>query len=461
MRNVTPLVLLFACAPVLATTPLEFERPVVVGGITGGGAISTAAGDFDGHGIPEIIRTRASGTLQLLRRSGDTWTRRDLITPGGRLSRYGGDTSIVDVNGDGLLDVVVTESRDNAGPGNLWWYQNPGGDLSAPWVEHNIATWDNSSSQPQNRVEHMADVEFADLDGDGLVDIVTRDVSTGVYLHFQQRTAKPGGGFDITWQQRFIDANPREGLQLGDVDGDGHVDITFNGIWWKNPGGAAARGTGYNVTADYARSGTDPFVIDDRWYPESGGKLLYATKQAVGDVNGDGLLDIVITNGEVLGNGGNPTGKPLGAILYLAGGGTSDDPTSSDYWARVQLETDGADLHGVRMGDLNGDGLLDIFTANSQVGSVHRKDDNGNDFFEMIVWLNEGDGQFTRQVLFDQSMYSGILIDADGDGDLDIIGPDDWNDGALRFYENVTVIPEPGTPAAGAALLAAVRRRRR
>lgn len=434
-----------------ASAQVQFADPVAFPDVIGGGAISTAAGDLNGSGRPDIVRTRGNGILQVFSLSGSAWAAHNLSPArSGILDRYGGDTAVADIDGDGHLDIVLPESKSGSGAAYVWWYKNPGTGSFAGWSEMNLATWSGATNAPADSVNHMSDIEVADMDGDGLPDVVTRDVSQGVFIHFQNR-AVVGGKTQVSWSQKFIEAFPREGLQLGDIDGDGDTDITFNGIWWRNPGGSAARGgASYDITEQYAMTGRSPFAIDSRWYPTSdGGTLQWATKQAVGDVNGDGRLDIVVTNAEVLGSSGNPSGKPLGAVLYLASSNPLADPTSAAYWTAIQLETDGDDLHGVRLGDLDGDGLLDIFMANTDVGTVHRTDGK----FEMIAWLNPGDDDWARstcrQVVYSDMMYSGILVDFDDDGDLDIIGPQEWNSGKFRLFENT--VPEPAT----ACLLAA------
>lgn len=79
------------------------------------------------------------------------------------------------------------------------------------------------------------DVELADLDKDGDLDIVTRDQSdfganaaNNIYLWRQDKGDK--------WPQRIIEFPHGEGLALGDIDRDGDQDVVIGGFWFENAG---------------------------------------------------------------------------------------------------------------------------------------------------------------------------------------------------------------------------------
>ena len=118
---------------------------------------------------------------------------------------------------------------------------------------------------------------------------------------------------------------------------------------------------------------------------------------ALGDLDGDGDEDAFIANANYYGRPGNTVWWNTGEGLFSDSGQQLGDSFS---WA--------ADL-----GDLDGDGDLDAFVANSDVdGPLPDR-----------VWFNDGAGIFTRSVQSLGNTHSRdvALGDLDGDGDLDAI----------------------------------------
>ncbi len=132
---------------------------------------------------------------------------------------------VLDVNGDGLNDVITSYAHDY---GLLWLEQKTDGD----WVRHMI---DESWSQAHA-------VTVTDLNGDGRMDLVTgkrfhahngKDPGgrepLGVYW-YESRKAGDGG---IVWKRHIIDYSSRAGggmqIPVADLDGDGDLDIVTPG----------------------------------------------------------------------------------------------------------------------------------------------------------------------------------------------------------------------------------------
>ena len=133
---------------------------------------------------------------------------------------------------------------------------------------------------------------------------------------------------------------------------------------------------------------------EDGWqgYPPAPGGL--APKVALGDLDGDGNLDAVI-------------GTSIGtSILLGAGGGTFRSTFRSSIWLQASGTPENA---GVALGDVNGDGDVDILL--------------GNDGANQLL-LNNGSGGFTLSTTFpggSASTYAVAFGDVDGDGDVDIL----------------------------------------
>ncbi|SIS80209.1 VCBS repeat-containing protein [Belliella pelovolcani] len=122
---------------------------------------------------------------------------------------------------------------------------------------------------------------------------------------------------------------------------------------------------------------------------------------ALGDVNGDGLLDIYLTSNQ----GENK--------LYLNEG----DFKFKDVTTTAGVAGKRAWSTGVAMADVNGDGLLDIYVCNSG--------DLAGDNKQNELFINNGDGTFTEMAesygLADQGYSThAVFFDFDNDGDLDL-----------------------------------------
>ncbi|MBK8432923.1 MAG: PKD domain-containing protein [Chloroflexi bacterium] len=198
-----------------------------------------------------------------------------------------------------------------------------------------------------------------DLDNDGDLDIVVGNYNDNGLA----RVLINDGLGNFTVEQSFIVDYVR-GLDIGDIDGDGDFDVVFNTLYdqnqiWLNDG------TG-NLTL-----GVQSLNVD--WNETS--KLV--------DVDNDGDLDaVILTPGQIWLNDGTGvfanTGQSLG------------------------------DQYNLGIGDVNGDGYVDIITCRYE------------EFTQL--WLNNGNGFFT---LNGQSLggnhYECQLADIDGDGDLDLV----------------------------------------
>lgn len=369
-----------------------------------GGTGGSAAGDLDGDGRDEFV---AQIQFRIYDWDGSQWQSfQPLASLQNRRDRFAGDIELADINGDGNLDIVVPDSDNSGSQGSLSWFENPG-TLAGEWTEHVVTTFDGSAFE--NTVTHLSELEVADLDGDGAVDLVVRDISHGVWVLVQ----RDGG-----WApRRFIEVLPREGLELADLDDDGRPDLVLNGQWLKTPVDPATEGFELH-----------PILGMEAWVaPDASTASIrdYACKVETGDFNADGRLDIAITNAEEL--AGDSPNKPRGIALFL-----QPDALLSEPWTEVVLTDERWAWHTLELSDFDHDGSLDVLSAISAVGT-----DNGGD--DIGIWLGDGDAAFSRLTISSEhTVYQGRLGDSDGDGDCDFLAPDHFNNGPVRWFENVT-----------------------
>lgn len=229
--------------------------------------------------------------------------------------------------------------------------------------------WPTSGDMPSS-------TSFADLDGDGLLDMVV----TGKDGSHEQGLLSVFKGLPDGYTQRqdFDTGASPSSAAIDDVDGDGDLDVVV-----------ASEGSQGSVSVLLNQGdGTlsAPVVY--------GGGCLYAISLALSDLNGDDLPDAavacwLVSTIQVRLNDGN------------GGFGTITTYTSSDQpWAPT----------GIAAGDVDGDGDADLVTSDDrQAGRVN-------------VFANAGNGTFAEPVHYDASDRPvGIALgDLDGDDKLDI-----------------------------------------
>jgi hypothetical protein len=191
--------------------------------------------------------------------------------------RYSHGLGVGDVNGDGRLDVICTAG---------WWEQPATRGSAEPWKFH-----------PANLGPDCADMFAYDLNGDGKADIISSSAHNfGIWWH-EQKPGKAGSPSFVRhdiFPKMFSESHA---LHCVDLDGDGLKDLVTGRRWWAH--GPAPRGDPgadgpavlYWFRARRGKDGRitfDPHLIDE----DSG----VGTQFAIADLNGDGLLDIIISN---------------------------------------------------------------------------------------------------------------------------------------------------------------------
>jgi FG-GAP-like repeat len=290
---------------------------------------------------------------------------------------FPGSASVVaDFNGDGILDTASFGSGDVLfGNGDGTFRSGPSVSFPGPL----IAT--------------------ADFNGDGKADLLTGGPQSSTTY------AVLLGNGDGTFQPA-ITTNPGTtflSVVVADVNGDGKPDIL----------GLSQAGTLFVLLGN----GDGTFKPASMFAAVSGGAQI-----GTGDFNGDGKLDVVIfING----------GLSPGVVSMLGNGdGTFKPPVGGSSTGVFQLQS-------FSIGDINGDGKLDLVVADSGFVTT----------FKTFTLLGNGDGTFQAPVLAEPSSGQIALADFNNDGKLDLVisnnlvnqiflGNGDGTFGSERDYAN-------------------------
>ncbi|MFO0961626.1 MAG: FG-GAP-like repeat-containing protein [Phycisphaerales bacterium] len=293
---------------------------------------------------------------------------------------------MIDVDGDGVRDALFPGRDRN---GLVDWSRALGGGLFA----------EVQSLQLDGQTD---DALGADLDGDGREDLLL--LMRGYVGRIALLRRQADGTLGVPEFTSF-DRDPRSAC-AGDFDGDGDLDLAVTFYGSEEASILRNDGAGHFTLAQRTRL--------DPW---SGGTV-GPQEIAAADFDGDGRLDLAVSS---LGTRRVNVLRGLGACQFGA-------PVA--YAAPVLGTNDVPGVTCTAVGDIDRDGHPDILAALISTG--------GNQ--PLLIFRNDGQGGFAQRILvpgFGVGYHWGITLgDLDGDGDLDVVTTSALP-GGVWIWENI------------------------
>ena len=394
------------------TTGIDFQNFVsdstlLPNRILGQGA-GVALGDVDGDGLPDVFLARTQGCNALYKNLGN-WHFQDITKSAGvgACDRHNTGAAFADVDGNGTLDLVLLSTN---GPNAIFLNDGHG-----HFTEHHDLGLDSVGKGGTT-------ITMADVDGDGQLDLYVanyKDYSLQDSLP-PQRLAFNQLVHEVAPGKFEIVPEFRKEYKLVNRPDMGGLRITMRGNpndFYKNEGGHFTR---VPFTSDRFLDATGKRLAEE---PES-----FALDAKLVDLNGDGWPDLYVSNDF------EDTDE-----LWLNDG--HGNFRLADW--KSQRQTSNSAM-GSDVGDLNGDGIPDLFEVDMMANDSHRlktqipthtaltkKPGQGEMELELqqqrnTLFVNRGDGTFEEEGQFAGVEASGwswstMLMDVDLDGWQDIL----------------------------------------
>ncbi len=355
-------------------------------------ADSVAVADVNGDGKPDLLVANectssncTNGSVSVLLGNGDgTFQTAVSYGSGGE---YAWSVAVADVNGDGKPDLLVSNECASGNCAN--------GSVSV-LLGNGDGTFQTAVSYGSGGEDALS-VAVADVNGDGKPDLLVSNLCASNSNCLNGSVSVLLGNGDGTFQTAVSYGSGGQdawSVAVADVNGDGKPDLLVSNECASNcTNGSVSvllgNGDGtFQTAVGYGSGGEDALSV------------------AVADVNGDGKLDLLVSN--LCASNGTCVNGSAGVLL-----GNGD----GTFQAAGSYGSGGEYAYSVAVADVNGDGKPDLVVANDCASSSCANGSVG-------VLLGNGDGTFQTAVSYGsggEDALSVAVADVNGDGKPDVV----------------------------------------
>ncbi len=315
--------------------------------------------------------------------------------------------TVADVNGDGKLDLIVTNGSDGT---------------ASVLLNTTTAGATTPSFSPQQTFatgNYPFSATAADVNGDGKPDLIVANANDGTVSVLLNTTAPGAATPSFAPQQTFATGNEPNSVTAAYVNGDGKPDLIVTNT--------------YDSTVSVLLNTTAPGATTPSFSPQQT-FAMGSNPQSVtaADLNGDGKPDLIVANWA------HGSGNTVSVLLNTTAPGATTPSFSPQ-----QTFTTGSGSGSVTAADLNGDGKPDLIVANASATTVS------------VLLNTTAPGATTPSFSPQQTFavggypYSVTAADLNGDGMPDLIVTNLYDKTVSVLLNTLYATTASGSPATG------------